>query len=72
MSSVAVFPTPASAALQHSPIPALRKLLVEETDEAVIIEGCVPSYYFKQLAQETVMPVLCNRTLHNRVQVVRS
>jgi hypothetical protein len=71
MSSTAVLPTPAGAALQHSPIPALRKLWVEETDEAVVIEGYVASYYFKQLAQETVMPLLSNRVLHNRVQVTR-
>jgi len=72
MPTAAILNPPAATALLRSPIPALRKLLVEETDEAVIIEGSVATYYFKQLAQETVMPVLCNRTLHNRVQVVRS
>jgi hypothetical protein len=59
-------------ALRQSPIPALRKLAVEETDEAVVIMGCVASYYLKQLAQETVMPVLAGRELHNRVTVIRN
>ena len=61
----------AAQALQHSPLPALRKLSVEETDTVVTIDGKVSSYYLKQLAQETVMPLLDGRRLHNRVQVVR-
>lgn len=62
----------ALAALRHSPIPALRKLAVEETDAAVVLLGNVSSYYLKQLAQETVMPVLDGRELRNRVLVVRN
>jgi hypothetical protein len=61
----------AAAALRQSPIPALRKLSLDETDEAVVISGNVPSYYFKQLAQEAVIPMLAGRELHNRVTVVR-
>jgi hypothetical protein len=49
----------------------LRKLSVEESDGVVVICGAVSSYYLKQLAQETVMPVLAGRELHNRVAVVR-
>jgi hypothetical protein len=62
--------SPALTALRQSPIPALRKLTVEESDTAVIILGKVGSYYLKQLAQETVMPVLDGRELLNRVAVV--
>ena len=62
---------PALSALRQSPLPALRKLAVEETDAAVVICGAVSSYYLKQLAQETIMPVLAGRELHNRVAVVR-
>jgi hypothetical protein len=61
----------AAVALRQSPIPALRKLTVEETDEAVVIRGRVTSYYQKQLAQEALMPHLDGRCLHNRVVVVR-
>lgn len=63
--------SPALTALRQSPIPALRKLTVEESDTAVIILGKVGSYYLKQLAQETVMPILDGRELLNRVAVVR-
>ena len=55
---------------RHSPIPAVRKLALDESEHAVVITGCVTSYYLKQLAQETVMPVLNGRTLLNRVAVV--
>jgi hypothetical protein len=61
----------AAVALRHSPIPALRKLAIEETDEEVVIQGSVTSYYQKQLAQETLMPYLDGRILRNRVSVVR-
>jgi hypothetical protein len=64
-------PTPAAAALRQSPIPALRRLLIEETDEAVVIRGSVSSYYLKQMAQEALMPYLDGRTLANRLVVVR-
>lgn len=71
MSTSSLATTPASLALRHSPIPALRKLSLEESDSVVVIQGKVSSYYLKQLAQETVMPVLAGRTLVNRTLVVR-
>jgi hypothetical protein len=61
----------AGTVLRQSPIPALRKLTVEETDTTIVIAGTVSSYYLKQLAQETLMPVLGGRELLNRVNVVR-
>jgi hypothetical protein len=61
----------ADQVLQQSPIPALRKLSVEETDHAIVLSGSVSSYYLKQLAQETMMPILGSRELQNRVLVVR-
>jgi hypothetical protein len=64
--------SPALTAQRQSPIPALRKLAVEETATAVVLLGKVGSYYLKQLAQETVMPVLDGRELLNRVAVVRN
>jgi hypothetical protein len=63
--------SPAVLALQQSPIPALRKLKIEETEQGIVITGSVSSYYLKQLAQETIMPVLERRELVNRVEVVR-
>jgi hypothetical protein len=64
-------PAPAGAALRQSPIPALRRLSVEETETTVLIQGRVSSYYHKQLAQETIMPHLGERELVNRVVVIR-
>ncbi len=60
----------AATALQNSPIPALRKLVIEEDDDAVVIRGAVTSYYLKQLAQEALMGLLEGRALHNHVVVV--
>jgi hypothetical protein len=62
----------AASALRQSPIPALRRLVLEESQEAVVIYGHLPSYYLKQLAQETVMPTLGGRELRNRIVVVRA
>jgi hypothetical protein len=61
----------AAKALQRSPLPALRNLSLEETTNTVVIRGVVPSYYLKQMAQETVMPLLGGRVLLNRVSVAR-
>jgi hypothetical protein len=58
--------------LRQSPIPALRRLQVEETDLEIVLSGSVVSYYLKQLAQESIMPLLGQRKLRNRVSVVRS
>jgi hypothetical protein len=63
--------SPLMLALNRSPLPPLRKLTLEETEEAVIINGKVSSYYLKQLAQETLMPLLAGRKLVNRTVVVR-
>lgn len=57
-------------ALSRSPIPALRKLSLLESDSTVTIQGQVSSYYLKQLAQETILPLLDRRQLLNRVHVV--
>ena len=48
-------PEPAEA-LTCSPLPQLRRLVVTVSEVEVVITGRVPSYYFKQLAQEAVRP----------------
>lgn len=63
--------SPAAQAMRLSPIPALRRLTVQETEIEVVISGSVSSYYLKQLAQETVMPVLEQRQLRNHVTVAK-
>lgn len=71
MAANTLAPPSADQVLQRSPIPALRNLRVDETDGAVILFGFVSSYYLKQLAQETLMPVLGMRELRNQVQVIK-
>lgn len=61
----------ATDALRESPIVALRRLIITETERSVVIQGTVPTYYLKQLAQESIMPLLEGRALVNRVSVVR-
>jgi len=72
MTISAILQSQAELALQQSPIPALRRLRIEESESAVVIAGEVTSYYLKQLAQETIMPFLGSRELQNRVGVVRN
>jgi osmotically-inducible protein OsmY len=72
MATSIVLQSRADQVLRQSPIPALRQLSVKESDLDVVLSGSVPSYYLKQLAQETIMPVLGSRELHNQVMVVRS
>jgi hypothetical protein len=63
--------TQAVRALKESPIPALRRLRVESNGEVLVLSGRVPSYYYKQMAQETVLPHLAGQELVNRIVVVR-
>jgi hypothetical protein len=56
-------------ALTSSPLGQLRRLVVTADATQVVITGQVSSYYLKQMAQETVRPVLGDRTLLNRVVV---
>jgi hypothetical protein len=62
----------ATHALKRSSHPALRKLSVEGTPETLIISGKVTSYYLKQMAQETIMPVRGTLALVNRIDVIPS
>ena len=38
-------------------------------DGVLILGGCLPTYYLKQLAQETVMAALEGRELSNQIMV---
>ena len=68
--SPALTPIPtACQALRESPLQTIRSLAIDENDAEVTLSGLVHSYYFKQLAQETVLPVLGRRRLVNRVVV---
>jgi hypothetical protein len=58
--------------LTASPLPQLRRLVVTVSDQEVVITGRVPSFYFKQLAQETLKPSIGPRRILNRVEVTAS
>ena len=56
--------------LRENALSDLRQLEVLETDDEVVISGKVPSYYLKQMAQESVRPALVGRRLRNCIRVV--
>lgn len=55
--------------LADSPFEELRLLHVEMKDEAVFLRGQVPTFYMKQLAQETVRSATRGVQLVNDVNV---
>lgn len=67
MSLDAAIEPQAQAALDS--ISGVRDLVVERTPSGLMISGSVPSYYYKQLAQEAVMAVAGGLQVVNSVQV---
>jgi hypothetical protein len=55
----------------RSDVPALRSVAVRVEDDLVILQGRLPSYYLKQLAQEMILPHLDGRNLENQIIVVQ-
>ena len=51
--------------------PELRRLVVQETEDCLEIDGRVSCYYVKQLAQETMRRHADGRRIVNRVLVER-
>ncbi len=67
--SITVLQPSIADVLGQSQQPLLRRLHVEENEKEVVLEGTVPTYFLKQLAQETVRPCLGTRRLLNRIVV---
>ena len=63
-------PAPVASLLRDNPVNDLRRLEVIEDGSEIVITGIVPSYYLKQMAQETVRPALAGRKLRNKVIVL--
>lgn len=59
----------ANHVLKRSSHLALRRLNVEGSESTLVISGTVSTYYLKQMAQETLMPVRGEMQLVNRVKV---
>jgi hypothetical protein len=72
ITSAVLSPPEPAEVLITSPLPQLRRLVVTVSEAEVVITGKVPSYYFKQLAQETLRPALGHRKLLNRVEVCKA
>lgn len=60
--------------LQESPFGTIRQVRcrLKEEDGTVELVGCVPDYYSKQLAQETIRSLPGLRSIHNHLTVVGS
>ena len=69
MATATLHPRTAAQALRDSALPLLRSLSVAETENEITLSGVVDSYYFKQLAQEAILPYLGQRRLRNQVVV---
>jgi hypothetical protein len=62
----------AERALRSGPYPALKKLSCDYRGEVLVLRGCLPSYYLKQIAQEVVThQVQGVGRLDNQIRVVR-
>lgn len=60
----------ARIALQASPIHALRSLQVERDGDQLIVTGRVPTFYYKQLAQEAILSAIKGLPILNQVEVI--
>ena len=61
----------AERALHSGPYPALKKLSCDYRGGVLVLRGCLPSYYLKQLAQEVVAHLEGVEGVDNQIQVVR-
>jgi hypothetical protein len=62
----------AERALRCGPYPALKKLSCDYQGGVLVLRGCLPSYYLKQIAQEIVAHQTQGMDrLDNQIQVVR-
>jgi hypothetical protein len=59
----------AQARLRNTPYSALRQVQCEITDGALVLRGCLPSYFLKQMAQEVLAEHAGILGIDNRIQV---
>ena len=71
MSTELLSPPLAGSALLKSSNPELRRVRIQESDDLIVIRGTVSSYYFKQLAQESLRSVAEDRRIVNLLEVRR-
>ena len=62
----------AELGLRSSPYPALKAISCEYQGGVLVLRGCLPTYYLKQMAQEVVAHQCgTEEQLENRIQVVQ-
>ncbi len=67
-------PAPADVAercLRRNPYPSLKNISCQVRDGVVVLRGCLPTYYLKQIAQEVVARLEGVEAIDNQIQVVR-
>lgn len=60
----------AERSLRRNPYLALKHVSCECRDGVLVLRGCLPSYYLKQLAQEAVAHLSGVERVENQIQVV--
>jgi osmotically-inducible protein OsmY len=56
--------------LRRNPYPALRNISCEYQNGVLVLRGCLPSYYLKQVAQAAVDQLEGVERIDNQIQVV--
>jgi hypothetical protein len=60
----------AEGCLRGTPYPALKAVSCDWRDGALVLRGCLPSYYLKRVAQEAVARLEGVERIDNQIQVV--
>jgi hypothetical protein len=60
----------AEGRLRSNPYLALKNVSCDCRDNMLFLQGCLPTYYLKQLAQEVVAGLEGVKGIHNQIQVV--
>ena len=60
----------AERCLRSNPYLALKNVSCDCREGVLVLRGCLPSYYLKQLAQEVVARLEGVQTIDNQIQVV--
>jgi osmotically-inducible protein OsmY len=60
----------AEAQLRHKPYLALRNIRCEYQEGILTLDGCLPSYHLKQVAQAAAASVPGVERINNRIEVV--
>jgi hypothetical protein len=60
----------AECCLRRNPYLALRGVACDCRDGVLVLRGCLPSYYLKQVAQEAVVSLEGVEAVDNRIEVV--